>query len=102
MRVKRAYARIAGSWIAVLISLPAFTFAGDLADPNQPEQAKNILADQIREQGHVCDTAIEAHHDEAVSKPDEPVWILRCSNASYRIRVRADMSAYVEPIADAP
>lgn len=94
--------RIGTLLIVTLCLLPGPGHAADMPDPNQLEQAKNILADQVREQGHPCDKAIAASHDEAESRPDEPAWILRCSNGTYRIRVRADMAAYIEPISGTP
>ena len=78
------------------------TLAADTLDPSATEQAKGILADQIREQGNTCDRAEDAHRDEALSKPDEPVWILKCSNAVYRIRVRGNMAAEVEVVGSPP
>ena len=76
--------------------------AADTLDPNAPEQAKTIVADRIREQGYACDRAEEAHHDHASSKPDQPVWILRCSNAAYRVRLRGNSSATVEILDSQP
>jgi len=70
--------------------------AADVLDPNATEQAKTILADQLRDQGSACVRAEDAHREEALSKPDEPVWILKCSNAVYRIRMRGNMAAEVE------
>jgi hypothetical protein len=32
------------------------------------------------------------------SKPDEDVWLLQCEDASYRVRLIADMAAKVERI----
>lgn len=89
-------------WLALLCLCPAPGFSGEMPDPNQPEQARTILAGQVRQQGHLCDKAVAARHDPALSRPDEPAWILVCSNATYRVRLRADMAAKVEPISGAP
>jgi hypothetical protein len=78
------------------------SLAADVLGPNATEQVKAILADQVREQGNACDKAEEAHRDAAVSKPDEPVWILKCSNAVYRIRLRGNMAATVEVVDSYP
>jgi hypothetical protein len=100
------YQTIRGSWLtcvvwsAAICLLPVGALAGDASDPNPPEQAKEIVADQIRAQGRYCERAVKAYRDEARSRPDEPAWILVCSNAAYRIRLRADMSADVEPTPD--
>jgi len=91
-------AKMRGLWIAALCLLPTPALAAEMPDENQPDKAKAVLADQVREQGHACDNAIEAHRDPALSRPDEPVWVLACSNATYRISLRADMAAKIEAI----
>jgi hypothetical protein len=103
--VLRQSRRISGlydpRWLCLTVILFLHTrivLAADIPDPNATEQAKRILADQIREQGNTCDRAEAAHRDEVLSKPDEPVWILKCSNAVYRIRLRGDMAAEVEAV----
>jgi hypothetical protein len=61
-----------------------------------PKQApKDLIAAQIRGQGYVCERPISAKRDLARSKPDEAVWVLRCENNSYRIRLVPDMAAHV-------
>lgn len=94
-----------GLWLGLTVP-PLSGTVGALAagapDPNAPEQAKSILADHIRDQGFACDRAEEAHRDEALSRPDEPVWTLRCSNAAYRIRLRGNMAAEVEVLDPQP
>lgn len=62
------------------------------------ETPKEIIAVQIRRQGFVCDNPQDAHRDTEASKPDEAVWVLRCDNASYRVRLIPDMAADVERI----
>jgi hypothetical protein len=57
-----------------------------------------ILAVQIRRQGHRCDHSLSAERDVERSKPDEPVWVLKCANAAYRIRLIPDQAASVEQI----
>ena len=61
-----------------------------------PQQApKNLIAAQIRDQGYTCEKPISAQRDLARSKPDETVWVLRCENNSYRVRLVPDMAAHV-------
>lgn len=60
------------------------------------EKIKNIVADQIRDQGYKCDSPSGAVRDTAVSKPDEAVWLLTCEDASYRVHLVPDMAARVE------
>ena len=49
------------------------------------ESPQDVLAAQIRTQGFACDKAINARRDAKRSKPDHEVWVLRCSNATYRV-----------------
>ena len=43
-------------------------------------------------------TPQSAIQDMQASKPDEDVWLLQCEEASYRVRLIADMAAKVERI----
>jgi hypothetical protein len=56
------------------------------------------IAAQIRAQGYRCDVPIGAERDPALSRPDEAVWILKCRNATYRVRLIPDMAARVEQL----
>ena len=60
------------------------------------EAPKDTIAAQIRMQGFACDKPQSAVRDAKRSKPDEAVWVLKCSNAAYRIRLIPDMAANVE------
>jgi hypothetical protein len=62
------------------------------------ETTQGMLAAQIRMQGYTCDKAIGAVKDAKRSKPDRGAWILKCSNATYRISRVPDMAAKVEPL----
>lgn len=62
----------------------------------QEEMPAEIIAVQIRDQGYACTKAVSAKRDEKLSKPDEAAWILKCENASYRVRLIPDMAAKVE------
>ena len=64
----------------------------------EPEQPKEIIAAQIRKQGYACDGPQSAERDQADSKPDQAVWVLRCENAAYRVRLIPDRAARVERI----
>jgi hypothetical protein len=55
----------------------------------------NDLAAQIRQQGYRCNQPITAVRDVGLSKPDSAVWILKCRNATYRMRLYPDMAAGV-------
>ena len=60
------------------------------------EAPKDTLAAQIRMQGVACDKPLSAVRDTKRSKPDHAVWVLKCSNATYRISRFPDMAARVE------
>ncbi|MFN0217818.1 MAG: hypothetical protein ACKVP4_03270 [Hyphomicrobium sp.] len=66
------------------------------------EMSKEIIAAQIRKQGHQCVNPQSATRDDAASKPDETYWMLTCENASYRVRLIPKMAAQVEKLGDAP
>jgi len=57
-----------------------------------------VLADQLRSQGYRCDRALGSEQDAGSSKPNEAVWVLKCTNGSYRMRLVPDMAARVERI----
>ena len=61
-------------------------------------EPQDELAAQIRTQGFACDKALSARRDAKRSKPDHQVWVLRCSNATYRISRFPDMAAQVQKI----
>jgi hypothetical protein len=56
---------------------------------------KDVLAAQIRSQGIACEQPKNAVRDAKRSKPDYEVWVLQCSNATYRISRYPDMAAKV-------
>ena len=60
------------------------------------EMPKEIIVDQIRRQGFTCTRAVTAERDRERSKPHEAVWLLKCENATYRVRLIPDMAAVVE------
>ena len=55
-----------------------------------------IIAVQIREQGYACGKAVSATREHP--ELDDAVWILKCDNASYRVRLIPDMAAKVEKL----
>jgi hypothetical protein len=58
------------------------------------EMPAEIIAAQIRDQGYACDKAISAKRDG--ERSDDSVWILKCQNATYRVRLVPDVAAHVE------
>ncbi len=68
------------------------------AQATDNETLKDMLAVQIRSQGYNCGQALEAKQDQQLSKPDHGVWVLKCSNATFRISRAPDMAAKVEQL----
>jgi hypothetical protein len=62
------------------------------------DSPRDVLAAQIRIQGVACDKPLSAVRDVKRSRPDYAVWILKCSNAIYRIGRAPDMAAQVEQL----
>ena len=60
------------------------------------ESPQNIIAAHIRAQGYACDNPLSATRDAKLSKRDNSVWVLQCSNAIYRVSLIPDMAAKVE------
>ncbi|QIG52622.1 hypothetical protein G5V57_25805 [Nordella sp. HKS 07] len=57
-----------------------------------------VLADQIRSQGYECANPVSAQRQAAQSVQDEPVYILKCENATYEIRLVPDQAAKVTKV----
>ena len=62
------------------------------------ETPKDIIAAHIRMQGFACENPVSAEHDRGSSRPNEAVWLLRCENRNYRVRLVPDMAANVTPM----
>ncbi len=77
-----------------LISLQLMLLPAQAAE----QMSAEIIAVQIRDQGYACDKAESAERDKEFSKPGEDAWILKCSNASYRVRLIPDLAAKVEKL----
>jgi hypothetical protein len=69
---------------------------GSVAHAAAGQMAKDDIAAQIRIQGFACDQALRAVKDKRRSKPDHDVWVLKCSNATYRFSRYPDRAAKVE------
>jgi len=57
------------------------------------EMPAETIAAQIRRQGYRCDGSLNAERDTARSTPGEAVWVLKCENATYRVRLIPRMAA---------
>jgi hypothetical protein len=83
--------------------LMLLTIAAVLSSPQARAQQivetpRTMLAAQIRLQGFTCDKTLGAVRDKKRSRPDLTTWILRCSNATYRVTRAPDMAARIEPL----
>jgi hypothetical protein len=76
----------AGVALALLVGAPV----------HAQENPAEIIAAHIRQQGFECPKALQAQRDRRASRPNETAWTLRCSNATYRVRLVPDMAAHVE------
>lgn len=83
------------SIVSMLIVLCAVTEPSAQAAGETP---KDVLAAQIRTQGVACAKPLSAMRDAKRSKPDHEVWVLKCSNATYRISRAPDMAAKIEQL----
>ena len=63
-----------------------------------PLTMAEAIAAQIRRRGYRCDGSLNAERDAGRSKPGEAVWVLKCENATYRVRLVPNMGAQVEEL----
>jgi len=84
---------------SLLLAIVSILFSPQVRAQQIPaETLQGILAAQIRTQGFTCEKALGAKKDNKRSRPDRGVWVLKCSNANYRITRVPDMAANVEPL----
>jgi hypothetical protein len=69
-----------------------------LAQQSPAETVQGMLAAQLRIQGYACEKPLGAKKNTRLSRPDRDVWVLKCSNATYRVTRVPDMAAKVEPL----
>lgn len=79
---------LAGS-IAALVPAAAVSGTADT-------EALRVTSDAVRAQGFPCAKALSAERDATESRPDEPVWILVCSDGRYRLRFMGDTRPRIE------
>lgn len=81
--------------LAVICGLAAPSSAQAQA---QDGEAARIVADQVRSQGYACAQPAQATRDAESSRPGEPVWLLECADAKYRVRLIPDQAAEISRI----
>jgi hypothetical protein len=84
--IGKAYLGFPCAALALLLSGMSVAWAQTPADD---------VATQIRAQGYQCDWPATARRDVGRSRRDSAVWILKCQNAAYRVRLKPDMAARV-------
>jgi hypothetical protein len=83
------------AWTKVAVAA-GMSFASLLvAVTARAETPSNIIAAQIRTQGYPCKQPLAATRNRQASKPNETDWVLRCGNATYRVRLVPDLAAHV-------
>jgi hypothetical protein len=75
--------------VGVIVAIPALA---------QQEPPADDIAAQVRLQAYTCDGPVSARKDTKYSWPDEPLWILNCANATYRVQLIPDMAARIEKL----
>jgi hypothetical protein len=81
-----------------VLGLGALACTALAAPASAQEKTAEIIAAHIRMQGYACDNALAAEHNVQASRPNEAIWMLRCSNGTYRVRLVPDLAAHVELI----
>jgi len=84
--------KVVTRFVANMAALGALT--GMPAASHSQTPAEDISA-QLRLQGYQCDQPVTATRDVRRSKPDSAVWVLKCRNATYRVRLDPNMAARV-------
>jgi hypothetical protein len=83
---------------SILAAFAVLVSSAAQAQKAQVEKPTAELAAEVRTQGFVCDKTLGAVRDRKRSKPDYEVWVLKCSNAVYRVSRAPDMLAKIEPL----
>ena len=98
MRVHRAVALSLGLGVALTLNGGRYVAEQILPAARAQETPAETLTAQLRRQGHRCEGPVNVERDAERSKPDEPVWVVKCTNASYRMRLIPHTAAHVEQI----
>jgi hypothetical protein len=84
---------------SLVLAIASIVFSPQVRAQQIPaETPQGMLAAQIRMQGFACERPLGAKQNKKQSRRDYDVWVLNCSNATYRITRFPDMAAKVEPL----
>ena len=75
--------------LAALTAMPVSAYA---------QTAAADVSAQIRSQGYRCEDPVSAKRDVRRSRPDSAVWLLKCRNALYRVRLDPNLAARVKKL----
>jgi len=64
------------------------------------EDPTDIVAAAVRQRGYQCDQPGSAQPDPDNTLPDEKAWIIRCENATFRVKFMGDTGPRVEPVSE--
>jgi hypothetical protein len=95
-RVAKTYRCFFGASLALTVALIDGAGIAPSVAQTPRETPPDILAVQLRSQGYACEKPQDAARDNERSKPDQPVWILKCENVTYRMQLTPGMAAKVE------
>lgn len=62
------------------------------------DSVEDIVSSTVRRHGHACKAALSAKRDADRSNVHTRVWVLQCSNASYRVEYGTDRRTLVQPL----
>ena len=96
MLIRRDEAKMGFSPMRTICVVAAAVSVAAVQDVSAQEPTKDLLAAQIRDQGYRCNSPLGAKKDVRRSRPDEAAWVLRCKDATYRLRLVPDMAARVQ------
>jgi|GEM_PF-3060942 len=83
------------SIVACLLLCVAISTTPGSVDAQSQEATLDAVAAAVRQRGHVCDRPKSVKHDAEHSEPDRKAWIIRCENATYRVKFMGDTGAEV-------
>jgi hypothetical protein len=86
------------TFIAGIMSAATLTCGLALAIAQDETVEITVLADQVRSQGFACSNPSSAERLAKESAPEEPVYLLKCENATYQLRLIPDQAAQVTEI----
>lgn len=78
----------------LLICAPAFGQPVSAQDAS-PGEVMAVVAAIVRAQGIACTAPSTVARQDDASKPDEPVYVISCREASYRVRIVPDQASII-------